>query len=222
MKPLAEIAAEVMARRGLDENTPVIEPPPFDPVAYRIEQAELALGAVVPNRFRGASVDNAQVAGWVRRFLSGQSGCPSLLLAGEVATGKTYLAFAALRAVALHAAEHRMRVEYRVTTHPDFNQLLRPKSDGSHEFALEPFAAADLLVFDDLGAGKQTDWTADSLHRLVDHRWSDDLPTIYTTNLDPEPLAAAVGQRVVSRVFDSTRVLLTGPDRRRQSNGGQR
>jgi DNA replication protein DnaC len=221
MRSLPEIAAEMLARRGLDPDAPTIEPPPFDPVAYRLEQAELALATIVPNRFLGATVDNPRVAAWVGQFIADRSSCGSLLLTGTRGTGKTHLAFAALRAVALDAAERGGRIAYRVTTHPDFNHLLRPKSDGSHEYALDPFAEADLLVFDDLGAGKQTDWTADSLHRLVDRRWSDNLPTIYTTNLAPDDLTAAVGQRIVSRVFDSTRVLLTGDDRRRSTRGGQ-
>src|SRR5262245_17403289 len=129
MRSLPEIAAEVLARRGLDSNSPTVEPPAFDPVAYRIEQAELALGAVVPNRFRNAVIDNPRIAGWVEQFIGNRDRCPSLLLVGEPGTGKSHVAFAALRTIALHAAEHRQIVNYRTVAHPDFNHLLRPKSD---------------------------------------------------------------------------------------------
>jgi DNA replication protein DnaC len=206
--------AETINRLGIDPAAPTVEPPPFDPVAFRVEQAEMVLAAIVPNRFRNATVDHPLVARWVARFLTREPGCRSLLLAGERGTGKSHLGYAALREIALHAARHRPPVNYRAVTHPQFNDAMRPKSDNSHESAIDPYLAADLLLFDDLGAGRQTEWTADSLIRLVDHRWSEDLPTIYTTNLDPEALESAVGPRVLSRVFDAYRIQLEGDDRR--------
>lgn len=214
MRSIHEIA-ETIRRRGIDPTSPTVDPPDFDPIAFRLEQAELALAAVVPNRFHAAEVTNPKVQAWVDRFLTRQPGCPSLLIVSGPGTGKTHQAFGALRQIAVHAARHRPTVDYRVTTHADFNHIMRPKSDDSHEHAIDTYIHCDLLLFDDLGGGKQTDWTADSLLRLVDTRWSDDRPTIYTTNLGPDDLQAAVGERTVSRVFDSVRVVLPDGDRRR-------
>lgn len=214
MRSIHQIA-ETIARRNIDPNTPTVEPPEFDPVTFRLEQAEFALAAVVPDRFRQAEVTHPHIQEWVDRFLTREPGCPSLLVVGKPGTGKTHQAFGALRQIAVHAARHRPTVDYRVTSHTHFNHAMRPKSDDSHEHAIDTFIHCDLLIFDDLGAGKQTDWTADSLLRLVDTRWSDNRPTVYTTNLNFAGLEEMVGARAASRVYDSKMARLSGGDRRR-------
>jgi DNA replication protein DnaC len=73
----------------------------------------------------------------------------------------------------------------------------------------------DLLVLDDLGGGKTTDWTADTLYRLVDTRWAYQRPIIATTNLTAPDLREAVGARVASRLAAGVQVALKGDDRRR-------
>lgn len=215
MRSLRDIAAEVLRRRNIDPATPTVEPPPFDPTAWRVQQAELALSAIVPTRFSRATVDNPHAAGWVDRFLADRRNCPSLLLTGEPGTGKTHLAYAILRDIALRAAAAGTRVTYRAANHPTLSDQLRPKPDNSHEWALEPYMRADLLLLDDLGAGRQSEWGADGLYRLIDYRWSEQLPTIYATNLGPAQLAGDLGDRIVSRVFDTSRIKLAGDDRRR-------
>lgn len=219
MKSIFEIAAEVVARRGIDLNAQVQEPEPFDPDRFRLAQAEAVLADIIPGRFRDATTTHPVVLGWAERFLTRATGCPSLVLIGEPGTGKTYTAYAVLRAVVIAAVKAGKPVYFKAVRHPDFNDMLRPKQDGSHEHALDPYLSAELLLFDDIGAGKQSDWTADSLYRLVDHRWSEDLPTIYTTNASQGQLATAVGERIVSRLSDATMVLLNGPDRRKQIRG---
>jgi DNA replication protein DnaC len=221
MRQLHEIAIETLRRRGIDPDAPASDPEPFDPDAWLLEQTEAALRDTVPGRFANAIVDHQVVAEWVARFVADWRAAPSLLLAGEPGTGKTHLAFAALRAVALDAAQRRQPVRFRVVTHPHLNHQLRPKADTTHEHVLERYETVDLLLLDDIGAGRQTDWTADGLYRLVDHRWSTPLPSIYTTNLSPEDLAEAVSPRVVSRIFDGMRVHLRGADRRRITGGGR-
>lgn len=185
-----------------------------DVVEFRTEQAAAVLAARIPPRFAVAVVDKAEVGAWVQRYLTDPDGAPSLVLTGPTGVGKTHQAWAAVRAVVEGRARAGKGVRWRATTHPDLNAEMRPKPDGSHAFALEPYLAAELLLFDDLGAGKQSDWTGDSLHRLVDHRWAYRLPTIYSTNLTRRQLIEAVGDRVVSRLADAEHVAIKGGDRR--------
>jgi DNA replication protein DnaC len=185
-----------------------------DAVTFRIEQAAAALAARIPPRFADATADHPEVLAWVRRYLAGPEGGPSLVLTGPTGVGKTHMAWGAVRAVVMARARAGHGTRWAATTGPDLNAQMRPKPDGSHAWALEPYLAAELLFFDDLGAGKQTDWTGDSLYRLVDHRWAYRRPTVWSTNLTRAALVEAVGDRVVSRLADAVHVAVKGGDRR--------
>lgn len=213
----SEAAADLLRRRGLDPDRVVADPEPFDPDAWRVEQARRALDAAIPARFRAATVDHPQARAWVQTFAVDPGSASSVLLAGEPGTGKTHLAYAMLRAGVMAATGDGRRVTFRAITHPELNRRLRAAIDGGHEHVLAAFLDVDLLLLDDLGSGLQSDWTVDNLHQLVDRRWSEQRPTIYTTNLGPDDLAKpkSLGERLASRVFDSTRIVLGGPDRRR-------
>jgi len=84
-----------------------------------------------------------------------------------------------------------------------------------------------LLVLDDLGAERCTDWARDTIATIVEARYmAAYYPTIVTTNYSPADLAVRLGnddvlqgQRIVSRLLESTLVLkLAGPDRRLLKN----
>lgn len=219
MSVVRQAVASLMARRG----TPDIDVPPeepFDPIAWRVAIYTAILDREIPREFADARVTHTEVGQWVQRHLDDPTAAPLLVIAGVVGVGKTWQAYGALRACVLGAARVNRRCRWRFVTHPQLNDQLRPKPDDSHAYALDPYLEADLLVLDDLGAGKQSEWTADGLYRLVDHRWSHRLPTIFTTNVDPAALAAAIDDRVVSRLATATIVAVTGHDRRRTTLGG--
>jgi DNA replication protein DnaC len=214
---LNRTARAILARKGIDPDT-MPAPAAFDVADFLTEQAEASLALVLPQRFLNAVADHPQVLAWVGQFTADPAATPSLLLLGPVGVGKTHQAFGALRAAVLATARRPARLTWRVTTHPDFNAAMRPQPDDGHIAALDDFTAADLLVLDDLGSGKATDWTADTLYRLIDARWANQRPTIATSNLAPDALRLAVGDRIVSRLADGTVVALKGEDRRRAAS----
>lgn len=191
-----------------------LQPRPFDRVRFRRDQALATFTLRVPEVFAHARADHPGVVAWVRRYLADPADCPSLLLVGPTGTGKTHQLWGAIRAVVEGLAEQGRGLRWQVTTHPELNAAMRPGPDNRHVGALERLMGADLLGLDDLGAGKQTDWTGDSLYRLVDYRWSRRLPMIYSANEVGPPLVALVGDRVVSRLGDAMKVALVGGDRR--------
>lgn len=82
---------------------------------------------------------------------------------------------------------------------------------------LATLSTCPLLILDDLGAAKQSEWTEEITYRLINRRYTDLLPTLLTTNLPTAALRDAVGDRVASRLAEmTTTVVLTGADRRRQ------
>lgn len=220
MSVVRQSVASLLARRGIPADAEVPPEEPFDPVAWRVSTYEAILEREVPREFATTWPAHPEVADWVRMHLENPDAVPLLLVAGRLGVGKTYQAYWALRESVLGAARANRRCRWRLVTHPQLNDQTRPKPDQSHAYALEPYLEADLLVLDDLGAGKQSEWTGDALYRLVDHRWSHRMPTIFTTNVAPSHLATAIDERVVSRLATAALVFIAGPDRRRITPGG--
>ena len=78
-------------------------------------------------------------------------------------------------------------------------------------------ASAGLLVLDDIGAERATDWAVEQLTRLVDRRVADGLPIVCTSNLPLGRLGEAwggmPGERLVSRLAGACeRIEVTGDD----------
>ncbi len=143
-----------------------------------------------------------------------------ILFMGPVGTGKTHLAVAALREL-IEAKGVRGRFA-------DFTSLVLEiqmtfDGPGTAREILEPLVGAEVLVLDELGAGKVTPWVMDLLYFLVNSRYLQNRVTLFTTNfLDTPPegmesLADRVSTRIRSRLYEMCRrVELRGSDYRRR------
>ncbi|WP_079432026.1 MULTISPECIES: ATP-binding protein [Streptomyces] len=202
---------------------PVIGSEEPEPTPEPVSALELA-DARIPPRYRHALADHPQVTAWVdeiaRAGRPGPSGTrgiaegPSLLIAGPTGTGKTHQAYGAVRA--LLAAGVRLRWE--AVTAADLYARLRPRPGLDAERELRTLARCPLLLLDDLGAAKGSEWTEELTYRLINHRYEYLRPTLLTTNLPIPELRTALGDRVASRLSEMTRrVVLDGADRRRTS-----
>lgn len=174
-----------------------------------------------PLRFRQASTDLPQIDEWVAQFHANPATAPSLLLLGPTGTGKTHNAYGAVAAAVLVAWQTRIggwrKPRWRALTHADLCAALRPRGrDYDPEAELRRFRELDLLMVDDLGAAKSTEFVEEATYRLVNGRYEDMRPSIFTSNLAPGELREAVGDRIASRLVETcVRVVLNGPDRRR-------
>lgn len=123
----------------------------------------------------------------------------SAWLWGTCGVGKTHLATAAAIA-AVHAGDH---VERWIVA--DLNARLRTLTiDGRPsdvENLIRKLRSCELLVLDDLGAEKSTDFVRDALFRIVDYRAEWSLRTIVTSNEPPSKAAVKTGARIHSRLL---------------------
>lgn len=162
-----------------------------------------AYRAAVPPRFRKEIELPPAIEAW-----AGTSG--SLYLCGPVGTGKTQYAWAASVA---WAQQHRTRVRLVQRATSLFDEL-RPGND--HRSVIGDCQRAPLLVIDDLGVEKASDWTRERLYEIVDDRYAYGRPMLVTSNLRPSELADHVGERVASRFAEMCDVVpVTGADRRK-------
>lgn len=181
-----------------------------DIAEFRTEQAEQNLPRHIPTRYRGAIVEDPAVAAWVAKTVNG--GSDSLLLAGQVGTGKTHHAYAALAAVVRGRSRLGQVCQPAAITHSGLITAAHPGGEG-----VDRFVSAHALVLDDLGSANITPWNVDVVYQVIDTRWAEMLVTIYTTNYDPDTLADRLGSRVTSRLFGMCdTVVLNGQDRRMQ------
>jgi DNA replication protein DnaC len=71
------------------------------------------------------------------------------------------------------------------------------------------------VILDDLGQEKVSDWTGEVIYTIVNARYNELLPTIATTNLTDDQLAASPYWSVVSRLAeDGAFVQIVAPDHR--------
>jgi DNA replication protein DnaC len=144
-----------------------------------------------------------------------------LLLMGNVGVGKTHLAVAILKGL----TERGIKCLFY-----DFASLLKeiqdsynPKTFASELNVLAPVLKTDVLVLDELGASKPTDWVRDTMAHVINTRYNDKKLTIFTTNYGDdrrnereEVLEDRIGTRLRSRLFEMCKtVTMDGPDYRK-------
>lgn len=169
----------------------------------------------VPRRFDAFRISTApneraatEVSAWIDNRAWSRRG-ENLFLFGPVGTGKTGLAIGALWEINELSAG-----SVAFWSAPDLFDQMRP---GAPE--PDPMARAKrvgILVLDDLGVEKASDWVRERLYVLIDARYGDELPTIVTSNRGLPSLAETLGDRIVSRLGECmTPVFVDGADQRR-------
>jgi len=61
-----------------------------------------------------------------------------------------------------------------------------------------------LLIIDDLGTEKASEWQREKMYIILDYRYRELLPTIITTNLEVGGLQEHLSERVVERIIEAT------------------
>ncbi len=133
--------------------------------------------------YQAAKAFAAEPKGWLA--LAGLSGC-----------GKTHLA----AAIANHCIENDFPVFY-ITT-PDLLDHLRstfsPNSEIPYDEFFEQVRNTPLLILDDLGAQSSTPWAKEKLDQLLNHRFSNELPTVIVSIVPIEELEERIRTRLVA------------------------
>lgn len=170
----------------------------------------LLTAAGVPERYRRLTLDNFQTAHsdpatqerltaakrvsrqYVDDFLTTEGGFTEsgLIFVGPPGTGKTHLAAAVLQELVRRYRVRGKFVDFTALVHK-IQATFDPSSLESKHAVLDPVIQAEVLVFDELGAQKPSDWVQDTLYLIINTRYTERRPTIFTTNYPLEDGAAA-------------------------------
>lgn len=137
----------------------------------------------------------------------------NLVLRGNTGSGKTHLAIAILKMQAL--------MDSRFVTVPDLLLKIRSSFNGGSETEdeiIREFSSIPVLVLDDLGAEKTSEFAITTLYIILDRRIRDCRKTIITTNLSQDEIENTFGARIASRLSCMENIKINMPDHRKKRN----
>ena len=189
-------------------------------LARRREQERLLKQSGLGKRFASRRFETFDVAAGTRdaynacvEFCDGYTqDSRGIRLIGSYGSGKTHLA----AAIVHRMAEQGIGGMFVVV--PELLRAIRRGYNSQSADADKLVNIAEtspLLVLDDLGAEKPSEWVSEQLYVIINRRYENMLPTIITTNCTTQELVERIGQRTVSRIIEmTTPVKLTAKDYR--------
>lgn len=175
-----------------------------------------------------------KATGFVRAFPSETFG-NGLLFVGPCGVGKTHLAVGILHALITERGVAGRFVDCKELL-KEIQSSYSANNEQTERQVLRPALEAEVLVLDELGAARRTDWVSDMIEHLLNMRYNDRKTTIITTNLPyasagpaghgprdaarHETLGDRIGERMLSRLGEMCVVVeMDGPDYRKSVVG---
>ncbi|MBW2559677.1 MAG: ATP-binding protein [Deltaproteobacteria bacterium] len=170
---------------------------------------------------RGAAMAHAKKE--ALKFADGfdpRSGERGLRFFGGIGTGKTLFASAIARRIVERTG---CSLLFWNVAHL-FHCMRLGMKDGagypSGDEIVEDCVDVDLLVLDDVGSSRASEWVLENMYAIIDRRYSRNKPIFVTSNMDEAKLESTLGDRTASRLWDMTLSFnIKSENQRRPANG---
>jgi len=157
---------------------------------------------------------------YCKNFYSNFKEGKGLFLTGTVGTGKTHLIAGMvdyLARIYKRKFENFLIVYYSSTGL--LNDIKNSYEDRKSDRVIDDIKYCTLLIVDDFGAEKTTDWVLETYFEIIDFRYANLRPTIIATNLTDKEIKEKLGERIMSRIFEMNKgIKLTGKDYRLEAH----
>ena len=123
-----------------------------------------------------------------RRFVEGypvETEGKGLLLTGDIGVGKTHIAVGLLKELVVGRGVRGLFYDYRELL-KEVQNSYNPQVSATELGILRPVFEVEVLVLDELGAAKPTDWVWDTVAQILNSRYNERRTTIITTNYPNE------------------------------------
>jgi DNA replication protein DnaC len=228
--PISQVVAEMARRQGvnpalLDMTVPANRARADQLLADKeaqLQQDRLARQAEIlvsrlPAEYQNAHMPDEPWALDVLRWLHAYRTCretgavpQTLTLMGPLGTGKTWAAAALARILLIEDS-----VPVTFVTTQQMIDAVKP-AHGGLDVDMIQFELAPVLVLDDFGAERLTEFAVDQLYRLAHARSHNGRPCIITTNLDGPEIRKRYNERIIERLFGGSQLVrVTGASRRK-------
>lgn len=140
-----------------------------------------------------------------------------LIQSTKAGNGKTHLSVAYLKEWVKMQGATIGRPAVLFTSFTELMRSIRATfgdDNASEADAIKQLCEVDLLIIDDIGAEKVTDFVQATIYTVLNRRYEDCVPTIATTNLDSQEMSELYGSRMVSRLASGSIVRVNGNDDR--------
>jgi DNA replication protein DnaC len=176
----------------------------------------------IPKAYVNCSFDNFQGNEKLISDLKQINHEDGIVLRGNTGCGKTHLAIAIAKAIPTewHSIKGDVVPGAVFTTTPELllkiRSSFREDSKESEENLINYYSGGDLLILDDLGSEKTTDFAITTLYIIIDRRIRECRQTIITTNLSQEEIEKVFGARISSRLAGMVNIKINMPDYRKK------
>lgn len=202
----------------------------------KVRTERLLAAARIPKRYEHCELSNFEFEGPQRSLAPARmAACrfveeypldtSGLLIVGKIGRGKTHLAVGIVKALIREKGIPCLFYDYRELLKEIQNSYNSSVQTTELE-VLRPVFDTDVLVLDELGAVKPTEWVWDTVSLIINARYNDNRTTIVTTNFEDQPAAGSVsgslsparaardetlgdriGERMRSRLHEMCRVI---------------
>ena len=154
-------------------------------IPVRYQHCELSNYECDPNYTDQKSLGHAKWLGgrFVENYPSEKTG---LLFVGTVGVGKTHLSVGILKALIREKGIHCLFCDYRELLKSIQNSYNASVQATEMEI-VRPVFDAEVLVLDELGAVRSTEWVFDTVNYILNSRYNENKTTIITTNFPDQP-----------------------------------